>query len=196
MPNPTLNRGTLIWSATADGAEEFSVAAVRMPMAAFVSVIVGIVVVLGAVATAVLIQLDESGVGSGRWLAILVGGGFGIAASIALLVTLRLSRRLWQVRVEDELITLRSATVSRKFPLAKLKLVKLRRHTDYARLVIVGSAGRLTLLAGMGLAADPRDTTAAYLPEFSATVRARLTRAGLTERRSPKDPNLVSWVRN
>lgn len=196
MPPSAPERGTLLWSDTEAGGAEFSVAAVRMPMSALVCVIVGIVVVLGATVVPFLAILDGAGLGSGRWLAILVSGGLGIAASIALLATVRLSRRLWHVLVTDTAIVASSRRTSVTIPLGELRLVKLRRHTDYARLVVVGRSRRLTLMAGLGLAADPRDSTAAYLPEFSATVRRHLTTAGLAENRSSGNPDLVTWSRD
>jgi hypothetical protein len=164
-------------------------------MATLVITIVLIVLVLGATAVGFLITMDLSGVDVRRSLVVLVGGSLGIVASIALLLVMRARRQLWRIRIDAQTLSISSDRSHWSWALAELHLVRLRRHTDYARLVVVGPTTRVSLLASIGLAADPRDTKAAFLPEFSADVQKRLRSAGLVERRSPKSPDLTDWRR-
>ncbi|MGG7509951.1 hypothetical protein [Plantibacter sp. YIM 135249] len=195
MPTSPRLRGSLAWEELDDGAVELSVPAVRMRMATLVITIVLIVLVLGATAVGFLITMDLSGVDVRRSLVVLVGGSLGIVASIALLLVMRARRQLWRIRIDAQTLSISSDRSDWSWPLAELRLVRLRRHTDYACLVVVGPTTRVSLLASIGLAADPRDTKAAFLPEFSADVQKRLRSAGLVERRSPKSPDLTDWRR-
>ncbi|MFZ4895020.1 hypothetical protein ACL9RL_11255 [Plantibacter sp. Mn2098] len=195
MPRSQRLRATLVWEATEDGAAELFLPAVRMRMAALVTAIVLIVLVLGATAVAFLITMDLSGVSVGRSLVILVGGSLGIIASICLLLAMRARRRLWRIRIDAQTLSISSDQSRWEWPLSELQLVRLRRHTDYARLVVVSRTDRVSLLASIGLAADPRDTKAAFLPEFSPDVQQRLRAAGLVEHRSPRSPDLTDWRR-
>ncbi|MGG7462874.1 hypothetical protein [Plantibacter sp. YIM 135347] len=195
MPTSPRLRGSLAWEEVDDGGVELSVPAVRMRMATLVITIVLIVLVLGATAVGFLITMDLSGVDVRRSLVVLVGGSLGIIASITLLLVMRARRQLWRIRIDAQTLSISSDRSHWSWPLAELHLVRLRRHTDYARFVVVGPTNRVSLLASIGLAADPRDTKAAFLPEFSADIQKRLRRAGLVERRSPKAPDLTDWRR-
>jgi hypothetical protein len=188
---------SLAWAEEADGALVLSVRAVRMRMATLVTTIVLIVFVFGAVAVGALILLDtNTDLAVGRSLVVMVSGAIGIVASIGLIATMRARRRLWRIRLDERSVTVVSGRFSWSLPLSELRLVRLRRHTDYARLVIVGETSRLSLLAGLGLAPDPRDTESAYLPKFPSEVQNRFRRTGLSERRSPRAPDLFDWTRS
>lgn len=186
----------LAWRVQPDGASELSVRAVRMTMAALVVTIVLIVLTLGAAATACLILLDTSGVAVGRWLVIILSGSIGVAASIGLLLTMRARRRRWRIRIDEQCVTVTSENYSWSLPLAELRLVRLRQRTDYARILFVGDNTQVTLLAGLGLAPEPSDIAAIYVPSIPAEAQERLRGAGLSEHRSAKSPDLTEWRRS
>lgn len=165
-----------------------------MSLVALAAIIVLIVMVLGVGTTAILIMLDMNGAPSGRSQVIMLSGSIGIAASIAFLLSMRARRRQWLIRIDDQFVVITSGRFIRVLPLSELRLIQLRRHTDYARIIFVAGTGRVSLLAGLGLAPDPRDTEAAYLPEFSTELQARLRSAGYAEHRSPKSPDLSKWT--
>ena len=197
MQHPRSGPRGLSWSQTDDGANEVVVLAVRMRLVVFAGVIVLIVLVVGSTAAVFLILMDTAGIPVGGWLVILVGGGIGIVASIALVQSMRMRRRRWLIRIDSQSVSVRSARFEWAISLADVSLIRLRRRTDYARIVIMGVDGAvLPLLAGLGIAPEPGDTGAFYLPEFPPSLEARLRAAGLVERRSSRNPDLVDWVRS
>ncbi len=162
---------------------EFS--ALDLRMRTLTLVIVGVVLVVGVAATALLIAFDDTVMRLGaRLVIILMGAAVGLPVYLLLRGALRRRTLSCSVAFGNDELRIRAGTAMHRIPFRQLQHLVWRTRSDYARIEVRGAGVDLLLIAG--LAAPPPGRTG-ELPALPRRVFRRLELAGLSVERSRRD---------
>lgn len=144
------------WSVE-DGTCSIAFRAVALSMRGLVLTICAIILVGGALLTAVLIALDTStGAPVARGQIILLGGLLGIALTAALFGVYRWAAHDYRFRFSRADILITGSGASIAVPLSEIREIFLRCDSDYARVEITRNDARpLTYFAGLCTQPNP-----------------------------------------
>lgn len=162
---------------------EFS--ALDLRMRTLTLVIVGVVLVVGVAATALLIAFDDTVMRLGaRLVIILMGAVVGLPVYLMLRGALRRRTLSCSVAFGNDELRIRAGTTMHRISFRQLQHLVWRTRSDYARIEVRGAGVDLSLIAG--LAAPPPGRTG-ELPALPRRVFRRLELAGLSVERSRRD---------
>lgn len=160
------------------------VPAVPLTMRALTMIIVGIVVLVGAVLVAVLIGFDLlAHITSPRFLILFAGLLFALPAYAALRRWCAVRTVPCRIAFHGNTVTVTVDGAATVFPLADIDELRWATATDYARVEIRTHRARLDLLVGM--AKTPKGTLA-QLPRLRGRFERALTGAGLERQRTKR----------
>lgn len=159
--------------------------AIPIRMRVIAAAIVGVVLVLAAAGTALLIAVDDAVMRMGPRLAIIaIGVLVGLPAYLVLTAILRRRTITCAVTFGRDELRLRIGDEWRVIPYRDLRELVWRTRSDYARVEVRGGGVDVSLVVGL---AKPSPGRTAELPELPRRVLRRLQQEGMVVDRPRRD---------